>query len=78
MEGAPRRTRTGRVDGRLTRYAAENCNAYRSPEQLAELEACYQAIVLVRDNKELGRKLLTLRDRELPWVEILAAISPAG
>jgi hypothetical protein len=71
-----RRTRTGRVDGRLVRYAAENCNSYRSPEQLAELEASYQAIVLARGSKELGMQLLNLRrNLEMPWTKVLAAIA---
>ena len=69
-----RLTRTGRVYRTDTRYPPENCNAYRTPEWLAELEASYQSIVAARGSRELGWRLLKLRGRGMPWVEVVEAV----
>ena len=69
-----RLTRTGRVDRRAMRYAPENCNAYRTPEQVAELGASYQAVVLARGSRDLGLRLLMLRNLGMPWVGVFEAV----
>lgn len=58
---------------RLARKSAGHDPAYW-PFVVVELEACYQAQVLVRGNRALGVRLLWLRSEGFLWSEVLAAL----
>ena len=51
---------------------------HRPREYLLELEACYQCVVTVRGNRELGFRLLALRGQGYAWSACLAALTLAS
>jgi hypothetical protein len=59
-------TKSGRVDGRCSRYVVDD-RAHRTPEQIAELEACYQSVLLARGNRAKGLLMVKLRSRGWSW-----------
>jgi hypothetical protein len=59
-------TRSGRIDGRCSRYEPDD-RAYRTADQIAELEACYQAVLLARGNRTKGLLMVKLRSRGWSW-----------
>ncbi len=65
----PRRTKSGRVDGRTTRYPHKH-----GPEYMSELEASYQVYLLASADLAVFFEVERMRRAAMRWTAILSAL----